>query len=163
MRRSSILSILIAVLGIAPACDNTPSPSAPLRLTPVVPPPAASLVIEQTSLIVLPDPQGDAFGEPFLYEPRFQLRETNGKSGATIQGVFVDGDSTGPECWKTVLRVPPGGILDTFYSDEGWKWLGYCGPWGGGKSAAPTVHVSVTFTDDSGGVATVYADVSAGT
>jgi hypothetical protein len=145
MRRSLTLSVLIAILGIASACDNTSSPSAPLRLPPVppAPQPAASLAIEQTSLIVRPNPQGDAFGEPFPYEPRFQLRETSGKSGATIQGFLVDGDNTGPGCWRTVLRVPPGGILDTFYSDEGWNWLGYCGVWGGGKSAAGTVHVVV--------------------
>jgi hypothetical protein len=166
MRRSLTLSVLIAILGIAQACDNTSSPSAPLRLPPVppAPQPVASLVIEQSSLIVRPSTQG----EWFSYEPRFQLRETSGKSGATIQNLFVGainggGDNTGPVCWTTVLRVPPGGTLDTFYSDEGWKWLGYCGVFVGGNSAAGTVHVVVSFTDDHGVAGSVAADVSGGT
>src|SRR5262245_32309222 len=169
MRRSLTLSVLIAILGIASACDNTSSPSAPLRVPPIPPPPqpTASLVIEHTSLIVHPCPQ-NCGPDLFLYEPRFQLRETSGKSGATIQNFFVGdakggGDNTGPGCWQIVLRVPPGGTLDTFYSDEGWNWLGYCGVWGGGKSAAATVDIVVTFTDDNGVAGTVAAFVSAGT
>ena len=169
MRRSLTLSVLIAILGIAPACDNSSSPSAPLGLPPVppAPQPTASVAIEHTSLIVHPCPQGCGT-DLFLYEPRFQLRETSGRSGATIQNFFVGdvkggGDNTGPSCWGLALRVPPGGTLDTFYSDEGWNWLGYCGVWGSGKSAAGTVRVAVTFTDDDGAAATVVADVSAGT
>jgi hypothetical protein len=63
----------------------------------------------QTSLIVRLYPQG--FGtEGFQYEPRFQLRETSGKSGATIQNLLVGdtkggGDNTGPGCWGPALRV----------------------------------------------------------
>jgi len=169
MRRSLTIRVLIAILGVAPACDNTSSPSAPLRLPPVVPAPqpTASLAIEHTSLIVRLCPQGCGT-DVFLYEPRFQLRETSGKGGATIQNLFVGGmngrgDNTGPDCWGTALTVPPGGTLDTFYSDEGWKWLGYCGVWGAGKSAAGAVVVAVTFTDDNGDAGTVVADVSAGT
>ena len=170
MRRSLTLSILIAIFGIASACDNTSSPFAPWRQPPVppvapVPPapqPTASLAIEQTSLIVRPDPHG------YQYEPRFQLRETSGHSGATIQNIFLEnanggGSNTGPGCWETVLRVPPGGTLDTFYSDEGWNWLGYCGVWEGGQTAAVTLQVVVSFTDDNGVAGTVTAKVSAGT
>ena len=169
MRRSLTLGVLIAIFGIALACDNASSPSAPLRLPPVspappappAPQPTASLAIEHTSLVVQPCPQGCGTNA-FLYWPRFQLRETSGKSGATIQTFLVGGDRTGPDCWGPALRVPAGGTLDTFYSDEGWKWLGYCGVWGSGKSAVATVHVSVTFADDNGVAATVYADVSGG-
>ena len=108
-------------------------------------------MIEQGSLRLRPLPKGPAFE----YEPRFQLRETGGKSGATIQNVFLGavnggGDNTGPVCWRDVLRVPPGGTLDTFYTDEGYKWLGYCGVWSNGSSETPTLQLIVTFTDDDG-------------
>src|SRR5262249_10364038 len=154
---------------IAPACDNASSPSAPPHVPPVAPAsppapqPAASLAIEHTSLIVRPCPPGCGT-DAFLYEPRFQLRETRGMSCATLQNLFVGamdegGDITGRGCWGSALRVPPGSVLDTFYSDEGWKWLGYCGVWGSGKSAAGTVRVVVTFADDSGIIGRVAADV----
>jgi hypothetical protein len=168
-RRSLSIGVLIAILGIAPACDQS-SPFAPFLPPPVplppVPQPTASLAIEQTSLIVRPSAQGS--GQRFEYEPRFQLRETSGKSGATIQNIFLEnmnggGSNTGPGCWEAVLRVPPGGTLDTFYSDEGWNWLGYCGVWEGGQSAAVTLRVVVSFTDDNGVAGTVTASVSAGT
>ena len=68
---------------------------------PPAPQPTASLVIEQTSLVVRPCPQSCGTDE-FLYEPRFQLRETSGMSGATIRDFFVGdirggGESTGLE------------------------------------------------------------------
>jgi hypothetical protein len=167
MRRSLTLGVLIAILGIAPACNNTSSPSAPLPLPPAppAPKPTAVLAVEHTSLIVRPCPESCGTTK-FLYEPRFQLRETSGKSGATIQNLFVadpvlgGGDNTGPGCWRIALRVPPGGTLDTFYSDEGWNWLGYCGVWGGGTSATGAVSVVVTFTDDDGVSGTAGASLS---
>jgi hypothetical protein len=169
MRRSLTLSVLIAILGIAPACDNTSSPSAPLHLPPIppAPQPTASLAIEHTSLIVRPC-QPYCGTDVFVYEPRFQLRETSGKSGATIRYFAIGSpaggvDNTGPDCWRIELRVLPGGTLDTFYSDEGWNWLGYCGVWGSGKNAAATVHVIVGFTDDNGIAGSVTADASGGT
>jgi len=159
------LAILLAVGCFA--CSRQPAPptapSAPIPPAPVMATPMASLAIEQTSLIVRPC-SPSCGTDRFLYEPRFQLRETSGKSGATIQYFGINGgDSTGPACWLTALRVAPGGTLDTFYSDEGWNWLGYCGVWGAGKTAAGTVHVIVGFTDDNGIAGAVAADVSGGT
>jgi hypothetical protein len=121
-------------------------------------------VIEQGSLRLRPLSSGPAFE----YEPRFQLREISGKSGATIQNVFLGlvnggGDNTGPGCWQDALRVPPGGTLDTFYTDEGYKWLGYCGVWSTGSSETPTLQLIVTFTDDDGVTGTVEAILHAAT
>ena len=91
----------------------------------------------------------------FGYEPRFQLRETAGISGATIQNIFVGfadggGDNAGPSCWRDTLRVPPGGRLDIFHTDEGSSWFGYCAPTTGGYGYSPEIHLVVTFTDDDG-------------
>ena len=115
-------------------------------------PAVAALAFEEESVIVSPDRYADGM---FDYEPRFRLREVQGVSGATIQNVFVgdapgSGDNTGPGCWRDPLRVPPGGSLDTFYTDAGWKWLGYCGPFSGGKSETPKLLVVVSFSDDHG-------------
>jgi hypothetical protein len=100
-----------------------------------------------------------AIEDPFVLggTTRFLLRETTGNSGATILNVLTgDGrggaDSTGPGCWGKVLRVPPGGMLDTFYTQEGADWLSYCGVWGG-------MFVTVRFADDTGRIGTVSAQV----
>jgi hypothetical protein len=170
MRRSLTLSVFIAILAVASACNNTSSPSAPLPVPPAppAPQPTASLVIEHTSLIVVPCPPGCGT-DKFQYWPRFQLRETSGRSGATIQNLFVGdpvrggGDNTGPGCWGSALRVPPGGTLDTFYSDEGWDWLGYCGVYGSGTSAVGALAVVVTFTDDDGVAGSAGASLRGGT
>jgi hypothetical protein len=91
-------------------------------------------------------------------EPRFRLRETGGKSGATIRQVDVvdrngGGASTGGNCLQG-MRVPPGGTVDTFYTDEGWDWLSYCAP-----SVNDPVRVVVQFADDEGRTATVDATI----
>jgi hypothetical protein len=161
MRGLLTLAALVASLVPIANCSGAPSAPGPLPQggrTALVPAPtaAASLVIQRTSVLVYPQQVGDAFG----YEPRFQLTETSGNSGATIQNVFVgdskgSGDNTGPGCWRDALRVPPGGTLDTFYTDEGLKWLGYCAPGSGGRTQTPELLLVVSFTDDDGRTGTV--------
>ncbi|HET7698640.1 MAG TPA: hypothetical protein VFK57_23190 [Vicinamibacterales bacterium] len=147
------------------ACGG--SPSRPSTVTTTTPPPApasanpssASILIEQPFAIV-------HAGTPrFGYEVRFLLREAGGTSGATIQRVVVYGpagsDETAPSCWGDKLRVPAGGELDTFYTDTGAAWLGYCAPGSGGSTAFPALRVVITFSDDQGIVGTVGAEVPA--
>ena len=102
----------------------------------------------------------------FGYHVRFQLRETSGNSGATLQDVFVGdavsggGDHTGPGCWGQALRVPPGGTLDTFYTDAGVAWLSYCAV--GMAHPSQNVLVVVKFEDDDGRSGSVVATLMAG-
>ncbi len=143
----------IASLVSYPGCGSPaqPTPSQPIPLyvpPPYVPPlPAnASLAIEELTFL-----RND--GPPFGYDVRFQLRETSGGSGATIKNVFVGdsrggGDNTGPSCWGVALRVPPGGMLDTFYTDAGRDWLGYCAV--GFSLPTEEARVFVDFVDDDG-------------
>src|SRR5262245_11048398 len=51
MRRSLTLNVLIATLGIAPACDNTSSPSAPLHPPPVAPAPQPPPAPQRTATL----------------------------------------------------------------------------------------------------------------
>ena len=161
---AAIMTVLAFLAGCA---GPRPVPSAPTPLPavatptagplPNAPAPNASLAIEQQFVVVYPQRQG----EPFGYEPRFQLRETNGRSGATLQNISVGynggADNTGPSCWQDTLRVPPGGTLDMFYTDAGQKWLSYCAPGSGGRTEAPQLRVIVTFTDDDGRTGTAEA------
>jgi hypothetical protein len=95
---------------------------------------------------------------------RFLLRETGGSSSAIVHDIAVYGptgtDHTGSSCWRDTLRVPPGGTLDTFYTDAGAGWLLYCGPGTGGNTATPTLYVVVGFTDDKGVAGSVGAQIS---
>ena len=122
-------------------------------------PSAATLVIEGLSVLVTPDKLR------FSYLVRFRLRETGGESGATVGDILVSGagesQETGPACWRDSLRVPPGGTLSTFETDEGLEWLLYCAPGSGGTTPTPTLRVTVHFTDDSGRTGTAQADVTA--
>jgi hypothetical protein len=96
----------------------------------------------------------------FEYLVRFAFAETGGKSGATIQNIetaIEDRFNTGPGCWRDTLRVPPGGTLDTFDTDAGAKWLGYCAPDAASRTEATRVSLVVTFTDDDGHSGTVQA------
>jgi hypothetical protein len=170
MRGVLTLAAFIPSLVLIASCSGTPSaPGPPPQSRPpaAVPSPpaavplpttAASLVIERISVLVYPQQLGDPFG----YEPRFQLRETSGNSGATIQNIFVGdlmggGDNTDAGCWRATLRVPPGGTLDTFYTDDGFKWLGYCAPSSDGRTQSPELRLVVSFTDDEGRTGTVQA------
>lgn len=167
MRTGLICAALVASVGLFPGCDH-PMPAAPGSF-PNSPPPVvtptttrASLIIEQLSITLYPQTQGDKYA----YEPRFQLREASGNSGATVTNIAVvasngGSDNTGPSCWRETLRVPPGGVLDAFFTDAGAAWLGYCAPWSGGNSATPDLRVVVTFTDDEGHPGTVESRTTA--
>jgi hypothetical protein len=156
----SALAVWLLLAGIAAGCgespvspgpSNRPSPPAP---PPVVPGPAiASLAIEDPFVILRPTQGSDAFG----IEVRFLLRETGGSSGATIRSIFLGdgrggGDTIGGFCTDGV-RVPPGGVLDTYYTDEGYESLSYCAPYAG-LHGAPTlnrpIYLTVYFADDDG-------------
>jgi len=134
-----------------PTPTSTPAPSGtstPPVIPPVTNPSSAVLAAEDPFAI------GHSDGPIFGFAVRFLLRETGGKSGATITRVAVYGpdgsDGTDQGCWRAALRVPPLGSLDTFYTDEGANWLLYCGPGIAAKTAAPSLYVIVTFTDDFG-------------
>jgi len=153
--RHVCLSSVVA-LALSVGCHGVHSAPTPVAA------PAASLVIEQPSLIVT-GPSRQA--QRFTYEPRFRLRETRGLSGASIENVFVGfsdggGDNTGPSCLGP-LRLEPAGTLDTFFSD--FKELGYCAPLIDGTSGTPEVHVIVTFIDDAGVKGQVRAIFTAST
>ena len=163
MRELLAFAVFAAASLVFSSCDKAPSspgPLPPVWTPPPSPPPPASiamLAIEQLSVVPLSDPR-------FGYDVRFQLRETSGNSGATLQDVFVGdlfggGDHTGPGCWGQALRVPPGGTLDTFYSDAGRNWLSYCGV--GGSHPTKSVRVLVMFTDDDGRLGSVVATLIA--
>ena len=63
---------------------------------------------------------------------RFLLRETGGNSGATIRSIFLGDGEGGGEMRDGIctdgLRVPAGGVLRRFYTDEGFESLGIARP-----------------------------------
>ena len=119
------------------------------------------LVVEQQSATVTgPDAEGY-----FYYHPRFLLRETTGNEGAAIQNVWPispdgpdEGYSYGPVCFQKTLRVPPGEILDIFFTDAGLNSLG-CSPKTWAKTEAGVLDLVVTFQDDDGRPGEVKASV----
>jgi len=163
MGRVSVVTVGLFLVGCnSPSFPPTPSPIPESVATPTPVPrptnPSSALVtIENAFAIVSPD------GSRFGYGVRFLLRETGGRSGATIDRVVVYGpsgsDETDPGCWRASLRVPPEGELDTFYTDAGAAWLSYCGPGSGGHTASPVLHIVVTFRDDKGVVGSVDAPI----
>lgn len=153
-RRSvSVVGLIVATLMAGAGCGDPPTkPSLSSTPTPTPTPKdsaAASYVIENAFAIVHPlaYPLGSGFG----YEVRFLLRETTGRGSAIVEEVAVAGpngtDLTGPGCWHDDLRVPAGGTLDTFYTDAGSSWLGYCGPGSGGSTPTPSLTIKVTLND----------------
>jgi hypothetical protein len=101
----------------------------------------------------------DRSGGP-VFNERFKLTETSGKSGATIQKIesLVNGTvthNTGPSCWYGPVRVAPGATLDLF--DAGRDTLGTCAPSFSGHGDAARVTIVVTFTDDEGRSGSVEA------
>lgn len=126
---------------LATPSEPPPPPPAPL-------PPDAVLTLSKVNVTVVPDPPDGLF-----YEFRFELKETGGRSGATIRNVITSVDNgqsetTGPECWGDTMRVPPGGTLIDF--DSGWTDLSYCAPWSYSSKEAARYTVSVRFADDEG-------------
>ena len=159
--RGWTLGSLLVIL--TTACSGSPVPPTPTPTPTTTPsagtstPPGIPPVTNPSSAVVAaedPFAIGHRDGSVFGFAVRFLLRETGGKSGATITRIVVYGpdgsDQTGQACWGPALRVPPLGSLDTFYTDEGANWLLYCGPGIADKTAAPLLYVIVTFTDDFG-------------
>jgi len=167
-----ILAALVSSLLLHPGCGGppfAPDPSsepgsgsaAPLPQPALPLQPAASLVIERLTAM------GSPFRNFFVYDARFLLRETGGHSGATIKkiqigGVAGDGDGVTDDCWGGGLRVPAGGTLDTFFTEDGRYWLSwyYCEPGGASPTQLDTVWVTVTFNDDHGVIGTATADIT---
>jgi hypothetical protein len=119
---------------VSPPTPARPAdPSRPVPEPVVTNPSSASVVIEDPFAIVSRD------GSRFGYAVRFLLREVKGASGATIQRIVIysplGSDEASAVCWRDTLRLPPGGTLDTFSTDDGARWLGYCGPGSGGDTA----------------------------
>ena len=149
MRR---LSVFIAC--VCSACSTAQTPVAPG--IPEIP--TATLEILQATvgmLAVIPPMRGFAS----FHEVKFLLRETSGKSGATIRLVevkvrqgYIYGDddevSTGEDCWRRAIRVEAGATLDIF--SLGHDGLGSCQPAARGEIQTSPVRVVVTFTDDQG-------------
>jgi hypothetical protein len=106
----------------------------------------------------------DKSGGP-LFNPRFKLTETSGKSGATIQHIQSSANGivthdTGSECWTAPIRVRPGATLDLF--DSGSAGLGDCAPSFAARADATQIKVVVTFTDDEGRNGSAEATTTAG-
>jgi len=139
----------------APRLFESPPPQVP---TPTPSSSAASVVIEDAWATVR---RPTATDRNYGFGTRFLLRETSGKSGATILSVVVSSpngsDETGPGCWLETLRVPPGATLDIFYTDEGARWLVYCAPGTGERTAVSQVGLIVSFADDEGRRGSVQA------
>ena len=141
-----------------------PSPTPSVTSTtssPAAPTSSAVLSISRFTATAAPTTNNGSY--KFEYVIRFALAETGGKSGATIQNIetaIEDRFNTGPGCWRDTLRVPPGGTLDTFDTDAGEKWLGYCAPDAASRTEASRVSLVVTFTDDDGRSSTVQATTS---
>jgi len=149
-------AVLLLLMSVAAACGDSPVAPA-LPPPPPLPTPRASLVIEDPYVTARPV----SFSNDLELEVRFLLRETSHNSGATIQSIFFTGDTRGGACTKG-LYVPAGGVLDTFYTDEGLASLGYCssdlgtitGPLSEFLSKYP-MAVMVVFADDDGRLGTV--------
>ena len=136
----------------APQIQSATAPAPP----PASPQSAAVLTIEQASVKeYAPIPGNRDWG----YVVSFLLRETGGTVGAQIEGVKVasdqGADETGPSCWITNLRVPPGGTLDIFYTGEGLKGLGYCAPSLGSTTPLESVRLIVAFQGEDNPKGTV--------
>ena len=166
---------VVAAAVLVAGCDAsslpltpTPSPSTtlpaptPAPTTPALPTAEnstrARLTAEKAYAIVYSD------GTAFSYVPRFVLRETSGGSRAQVEEILVIGPSStdvaGMGCWRDSVDVPAGGALDIFYTDDGAKWLGYCGPGTYGNTATPTLHVLVTFDDAYGAQGSIIFPIS---
>jgi hypothetical protein len=113
-----------------------------------------SVIVKRSSVNGRGVPVDDGW---FSLEVRFVLRETGNRSGATVESFFL-GDGDGGGAWfdgfcTEGLRVPPGGVYDTLYTDEGYESWGYCAPYWGVVSAPIKefpVFLTVNFVDDDG-------------
>ena len=141
---------VVPLVFLLSACSPGASPTAPSGATP---PPALAGAVLTISGLTLEVVRPTQPGGTFYYNERFQLTETGGKSGATIQNIQStvengNSENTGTSCWRQPIRVAPGGTLDTF--DTGWDQLGYCAPFAASRAESSRVTVIVLFTDDEG-------------
>ncbi len=132
--------------------ENRPGPVPPVAIPPVGSPASGNLSASSVTATVSPKDSGGTY--KFEYSIKFDLVETTGRSGATIDSIKVivdeDGFLSGAYCWGTPIRVAPGGTLRLFASgvDEA---LGYCSPGPVGSSAAESeLTVLLGFVDDQG-------------
>ena len=161
-------ALVVAAPLLAGCSRSQVLPSAPSGGTP------STLDVPQAAnpsraVVAIEDPFAVAYrnGNNYSYIVRFLLREAGGASGATIDQVDVYGGPFGSEgygasCWGT-LRIPAGGELDTFYTDAGSEWLSYCAP-GTGRDrnvGVSSLHIIVSFTDDSGVAGSVGSPITA--
>ena len=162
-----------AALGYVTACGSSSphpepvvvltAPSPPLPPQSPVPPgrpfATSDLEISHVAVTELAPASREAY---YVYQVRFWLTETTGKSGATVSGLEVgapdETDSIGPSCWRDIIRVQPGGTLDVF--DVGYDALSYCAPSVVSRVKASSITIVVRFTDDDGGSGTVTKTVS---
>lgn len=152
--------------GSSPYPDPIPvvptAPSSPLPPASPVPPArsvaTSELEISHVGLTEIAPPSRDAY---YVYGATFWLTETTGKSGATITGVELgapdETDSTGPSCWRDIIRVQPGGTLEVF---DRYDALSYCAPSVISRVKASSITIVVSFADDDGGVGTATKTVS---
>ena len=96
----------------------------------------------------------------YVYNIRFWLKETSGRSGATIVSIASGVDGVGTDiadagCWRERIRVGPGGTLDIF--DKGWDGLSYCAPITGSSIPAQSVGILIEYIDDEGRLGLLYA------
>ena len=152
--RALVLLVVLGATGALLGCSEgspvtpTRSPSPPAQPGPIDANTNAAVAIEDASVVVY------QLGSRFGYDVRFLLRETGGRSGATVLAVGIfnpdQSDVTGRDCWRDPLRVPPGGVLDTFHTDAGQYWLAYCSPGSAGYARNRSLTIAVTFADDEG-------------
>jgi hypothetical protein len=173
--RNPVAVAALSLAIVAAACSDSPvapglpqGPTSPAAPSPSPQPPpvrtSAALAIEDPSVIVTrsrTDNRGVAVEDGwFSLEVRFALRETGGTSGATVESYRIPGEIYGGIC-TVGLRVPPGGVFDTLYTDEGYASWSYCAPYLGVVSAPVTAYpvlVTVTFVDDDGRQGSVSAE-----
>ena len=159
---------------LPPASGNVSAPKAPEA--PDTSSALSSVVIEDPFAIRGPSWTCPGGGQPcqpgagYIYEVRLLLRESSGRSGATIKSIDVSNPNpapggtgsqgTGESCWVDTQRAPPGGTLDTFYTDAGSRWLSYCYVGIDGPAVVSSLKVDVRFQDDDGHAGSVAAVVS---
>ena len=108
LRGSRCWTLGFFLVWLTSGCDGTPvAPSPPPSPPPTAGPPTRPVVPQvindSSASVTVEDPFGRIHpdGQAFWYEVRFLLRETGGKSGATIKRIDVYGltgiDQAGPE------------------------------------------------------------------
>jgi hypothetical protein len=150
----------VAGCGDAPSLPSNPTgptgsvQNPPVPPLPPTPPPvpgvsSAVLAISNARAIQIPPSSN---GTQYSYPVKFLLSETTGTSGATITSVRISSvfgsEETGPLCWRTPIRVAPGGTLATF--DAGWDDLAYCAPSAVPGPGIASASIIVTYQDDEG-------------